>query len=94
MNPLVYYALAVLCLCSIMTRRVWRTSDGGDTSTAFLYAIPLVSIWTIAASALASIGLASRTRAGMAFAGLVSGASAIACVWSVHARTAVVVSAR
>ena len=79
MNPFIYSALAVLCVCSIATRS-FRGGGGGDSSADFLNAIPLVSIWTIAACMLSSIGLASRTRAGMASAGLVLGACAIACV--------------
>ena len=87
MNPFIYSALAVLCVCSIATRS-FRGGGGGDSSADFLNAIPLVSIWTIAACMLSSIGLASRTRAGMASAGLVLGACAIACVWCIWASSA------
>ena len=88
MNPLVYYALAVLCLCSIMTRRVWRASDGGDSSTAFLYAPVVASVWTIAACMLASIGLAAKKGTAVAtIATVLLVACAIACVRSASSKT-------
>ena len=79
MNPFIYPALLVLCVCSVATRQIRRRP--GDTGSAPGGTGPAItaSVWAIAACALASVGLAATTRTGNPGA-IVTSAVLIACL--------------
>lgn len=63
MNPFLYPALLVLCVCSIATRKIRQPGDAAQRGTG-----PAVtmSVWAIAACMLASVGMAATTGTGNA----------------------------
>lgn len=78
MNPFVYPALIVLCLCgtsTVLLNKKGEETRGLEGLGKFLTA----SVWTIATCMLASIGLAATTKTGGRGA-IVTTVLLIACV--------------
>ena len=65
MNPFIFPALIVLCVCSVLTAWIARTAESDRNGIGAVFAISVTaSVWTIAACMLASIGLGATTRTG------------------------------
>jgi hypothetical protein len=88
MNPFIFPALMVLCVCSVLTERILSSAGLDQTGiVGALFAIPMTAtVWTIAACMLASIGLGATTGTGARGAVVTTVVSALLVAYVIYRR--------